>query len=67
MTVVFALRLAGDQQWLFGLLLSAALAATVGSRLQPQPIYHALEADLSAPSSRQDGNLSGQRDAEMPF
>jgi H+/Cl- antiporter ClcA len=47
MTMVFALRLAGDQQWLFGLLLSAVVAAYVGRRLQPQPIYHALAADLN--------------------
>ena len=47
MTVMFALRLAGDQQWLFGLLLSAVVAAYVGRRLQSQPIYHALAADLS--------------------
>jgi H+/Cl- antiporter ClcA len=47
MTVVFALRLAGDQQWLFGLLLSAVVAAYAGRRLQPQPIYHALAADLN--------------------
>jgi H+/Cl- antiporter ClcA len=51
MTVVFALRLAGDQQWLFGLLLSAVVAATVGRRLQPQPIYHSLAADLSRQAS----------------
>ena len=42
MTVVFALRLAGDQQWLFGLLLSAVLASYAGRRLQLKPIYHAL-------------------------
>ncbi|QVL54005.1 MAG: chloride channel protein [Cyanobium sp. M30B3] len=46
MTVVFALRLAGDQQWLFGILLSAVVASYVGRRLQPQPIYHALAGDL---------------------
>jgi H+/Cl- antiporter ClcA len=46
MTVVFALRLAGDQQWLFGILLSSVLAAYAGRRLQPLPIYHALSEDL---------------------
>ena len=47
MTVVFALRLAGDQQWLFGILFSAVLAAYIGRRLQPKPIYHALAGDLA--------------------
>lgn len=42
MTVLFALRMAGDQQWLFGLLLSAVIGAAVGRRLQREPIYHAL-------------------------
>ena len=42
MTVLFAMRLLGDQQWLFGILLSAVLGATVGRRVQPEPIYHAL-------------------------
>jgi len=42
MTVLFALRMVGDQQWLFGLLLSAVVGATVGRRVQPEPIYHAL-------------------------
>jgi len=42
MTVLFALRMAGDQQWLFGLLLSAVIGAAVGRKIQPEPIYHAL-------------------------
>jgi H+/Cl- antiporter ClcA len=42
MTVLFAMRMLGDQQWLFGILLSAVLGATVGRRVQPEPIYHAL-------------------------
>jgi H+/Cl- antiporter ClcA len=41
-TVVFAMRMAGDAQWLWGLLLSAVLAAYVGRRIQARPIYHAL-------------------------
>jgi H+/Cl- antiporter ClcA len=45
-TLVFCLRLAGDQQWLFGILLSAVIAAWVGRRIQRQPIYHALCEDL---------------------
>ena len=42
MTVLFALRMAGDQQWLFGILLSAVVGADVGRQIQPEPIYHAL-------------------------
>lgn len=42
MTVLFALRLAGDQQLLPGLLVAAVLAACVSRVLMPQPIYHAL-------------------------
>jgi H+/Cl- antiporter ClcA len=42
MTVLFALRMAGDLQWLLGLLVSAVIGAYVGRRVQPQPIYHAL-------------------------
>lgn len=45
MTVLFAMRLAGDQQWLFGILLSSVLGAYAGRRLQQEPIYHAL-ADI---------------------
>jgi H+/Cl- antiporter ClcA len=52
MTAVFALHLAGDQQWLLGILLSATLAAIVGRRLQPLPIYHALTADLNRPGPK---------------
>jgi H+/Cl- antiporter ClcA len=42
MTVLFALRMAGDQQWLFGILLSAVVGAYVGRQIQHEPIYHAL-------------------------
>ncbi|PHX67989.1 MAG: chloride channel protein [Cyanobium sp. Baikal-G2] len=42
MTVLFALRMAGDQQWLFGILLSAVVGAYVGRQIQPEPIYHAI-------------------------
>ncbi len=42
MTVLFALRMAGDQQWLFGILLSAVIGAAIGRKIQPEPIYHAL-------------------------
>lgn len=46
-TVIFAMRLVGDAQWLWGLLLSAVLGAYVGRRLQPRSIYHALAQDLA--------------------
>jgi len=54
MTVLFALRMAGDQQWLFGILLSAVVGAYAGRQIQPEPIYHALwnlsrSSDQSAP------------------
>ena len=54
MTVLFALRMAGDQQWLFGILLSAVVGAYVGRQIQPEPIYHSLwnlgrSGDQSAP------------------
>lgn len=42
MTLLFALRMLGDQQWLFGLLVSAFVGATIGRKIQPEPIYHAL-------------------------
>jgi H+/Cl- antiporter ClcA len=42
MTVLFSMRLAGDQQWLFGILMSAVIGAYAGRRLQGEPIYHAL-------------------------
>lgn len=51
-TVVFAMRMAGDAQWLWGLLLSAVLGAYVGRRLQPQPVYHAL-TELTAATTPQ--------------
>ncbi|MEO1002970.1 MAG: chloride channel protein [Cyanobacteria bacterium J06638_7] len=41
-TAVFAIKLGGDQQWLLGIVLSAALGAEVGRRLQAEPVYHAL-------------------------
>ncbi len=42
MTVLFAMRMAGDLQWLLGLLVSAVVGAYVGRRIQTRPIYHAL-------------------------
>lgn len=49
-TVLFALRLAADQQLLPGLLLAAVLAAYVSRLILDRPIYHALR-DLTIPAS----------------
>lgn len=48
MTVLFALRLAGDQQLLPGILIAAVLGAYVSRLLLVKPIYHALK-DLTMP------------------
>jgi len=48
MTVAFAVRLAGDQQLLPGLVAAAAIAAYTGRAMQGRPVYHAL-ADLLMP------------------
>jgi H+/Cl- antiporter ClcA len=50
-TVLFALRLAADQQLLPGLLVAAVLAAYVSRLLLPQPLYHALR-QITIPSIR---------------
>jgi H+/Cl- antiporter ClcA len=42
MTVLFAMRMTGDLQWLLGLVVSAVIGAYMGRRVQSQPIYHAL-------------------------
>lgn len=42
MTILFAMRMAGDLQWLLGLLVSAFVGAAVGKKIQPRAIYHAL-------------------------
>lgn len=49
MTIVFAVRLAGDQQLLPGLLLAAALAAYSSRLLLDRPIYQALAELQRAP------------------
>jgi H+/Cl- antiporter ClcA len=49
-TVLFALRLAADQQLLPGLLVSAVLAAYVSRLVLDRPIYHALR-DLMTPAT----------------
>jgi H+/Cl- antiporter ClcA len=45
MTIAFAIRLAGDQQLLAGLLIAAVVGAMAGRLVLDRPIYHAL-ADL---------------------
>jgi H+/Cl- antiporter ClcA len=47
MSLAFVLRLAGDQQFLPGVLLAAVLGAYSGRLLQGRPVYHAL-AELLA-------------------
>lgn len=42
MSVLFVLRMVGDQQWLLGVLVSAVVGATVGRWVQPRPMYRAL-------------------------
>jgi len=51
MAVLFALRLAGDQQLLPGILLAAVLAAYSSRLLLDQPVYHALKALTETPES----------------
>lgn len=51
MSVAFALRLAGDQQLLPGVLLAAVIGAYCSRLLLDKPIYHAL-ADLASPSAK---------------
>ncbi|MEI6830212.1 MAG: chloride channel protein [Synechococcaceae cyanobacterium ELA445] len=49
MTIVFAVRLAGDQQLLPGIVLAATIGAISSRRLLSEPIYHALADLQSAP------------------
>ena len=51
-TVLFAMRMAGDSQWLWGLLLSAVLGAYVGRRVQAKPVYHALTEITEQPAAQ---------------
>lgn len=54
MTVLFALQMAGDLQWLLGLLVSAVIGAYAGRTLQPTSLYHALwELQSAAPAQTQ--------------
>ena len=45
MTIAFAIRMAGDQQLMVGLVAAATIAAYTGRTIQHRPVYHAL-ADL---------------------
>jgi H+/Cl- antiporter ClcA len=49
LTVLFSLRLAGDQQLLPGMLVASVLAAFISRVLLPRPVYHAL-AELKRPT-----------------
>ena len=64
-TVLFAMRMAGDQQLLFGLLVSAVIGAYVGRWLQPHPIYHALTelGERAEPSPNQGAGNQGTGEA----
>ena len=48
MTIAFAIRMAGDQQLMPGLVAASAIAAYIGQAIQGRPVYHAL-ADLLMP------------------
>lgn len=50
-SLVLAMRMAGDAQWLWGLMLSAVLGAYVGRRLLARPVYQALTEISAAPPS----------------
>lgn len=58
MSVVFALRLAGDQQLLPGVLLAAVVGAYCSRLLLDRPIYHAL-AELGAQPTAEPTPASG--------
>lgn len=45
MTIAFAIRMAGDQQLMVGLVAASVIAAYTGRAIQRRPVYHAL-ADL---------------------
>jgi H+/Cl- antiporter ClcA len=47
MSVVFSLRLLGDQQLLPGVVLAGALGAGIGRLLGASPVYHALAERLA--------------------
>jgi H+/Cl- antiporter ClcA len=51
MAVLFAVRLAGDQQLLPGLLLASVLAAYVSRLLVDKPVYHALKDIADEPTA----------------
>ena len=60
MSVVFSLRLLGDQQLLPGVVLAGALGAAMGRLLSKRSVYHALADQLA----RADGPLGGATDGD---
>ncbi|WP_371734099.1 chloride channel protein [Synechococcus sp. CCY 9618] len=70
MTIAFAVRMAGDQQMMAGLVATAAIATYVGQKVQQRPVYHALADLLAADQSEgaaaveedEDHRRSGQGD-----
>jgi H+/Cl- antiporter ClcA len=62
MSVVFSLRLLGDQQLLPGVVLAGALGAAIGRLLGASPVYHALAERLEASK----GTLAAADDPDPP-
>ncbi len=58
-SVMFSLRLLGDQQWLPGVLLAGALGAGLGRLLGGQPPYHVLSERLSEQRALDRAAVSG--------
>jgi len=61
MSVVFSVRLLGDQQLLPGVVLAAALGAGIGRLLGARPVYHALAEGLEGATGAQSDN-KGSKD-----
>ena len=55
LSLMFSLRLVGDQQWLPGVLLASVLGAGVGRLLMRKAIYHALAEQLETDRIRREG------------
>jgi H+/Cl- antiporter ClcA len=61
MSLAFAVRMAGEQQLLPGLLLASLLGAVVGRWLMPLPLYRALETLGAEQRARSATNQKAQR------
>ena len=61
MSVVFSVRLLGDQQLLPGVVLAAALGAGIGRLLGARPVYHALAEGLEGATGAQSDS-KGSKD-----